>query len=234
MKPEIIAFDADDTLWNSEVYYRDSQAALNEILSPWAPAETVEAVTYEIETHNIPLYGYGIKSFTLSMLESAVKLSNGQIDGHHVTEILTLGRSMLEAEIELRPHVVETLEKLVENFRLMVITKGDLLDQTDKVERSGLAAFFSMVEVVNEKTTDSYSEILDRYRLSPRSFLMVGNSLQSDVVPVLELGGTAVHVPADTTWAYEKVENFDSSRQGFFELEHLGQLPALVDRMREE
>ena len=234
MKPEIIAFDADDTLWHSEVYYRDAQAALNEILSMWAAPKVIEEVTYEIETCNIPLYGYGIKSFTLSMLEAAVKISNGSVNGSQVAEILAVGRAMLKAEVKLRPHVVETLEKLSKSYRLMVITKGDLLDQTDKVERSGLAPYFSMVEVVNEKTTETYREILGRYNLSPQGFLMIGNSLSSDVLPVLELGGIAVHVPADTTWAYEMVEDFDPTRRDFYELEHIGQLPALIARVFSE
>ncbi len=232
MKPDIIAFDADDTLWHSEFLYRDAQAALNEILSPWAQSKVVEEVTYEIETRNIPVYGYGIKSFTLSMLEAAVKISNGAVGGSQVAEIIGLGRAMLKAEVELRPHVVETLEKLSKSYRLMVITKGDLLDQTDKVERSGLAPFFSMVEVVNEKDTATYRQILDRYKLSPQGFLMIGNSISSDVLPVLELGGIAVHVPADTTWAFEIVENFNPDQQGFYELEHVGHLPELIDRIR--
>lgn len=231
MKPEIIAFDADDTLWHSEIHYRDAQAALNEILSPWAETEVIEKVTYDIETRNIPLYGYGIKSFTLSMLEAAVKLSKGRIDGSHVAQILALGRSMLEEKVELCPHVLETVQMLSASYRLMVITKGDLLDQTDKVQRSGLASYFSIVEVVNEKTTETYREILNRYHLSPNGFLMVGNSLSSDMLPVLAFGGVAVHVPADTTWAYEMVEDFDSNRQDFYELEHIGQLPALIDRV---
>ena len=231
MKPDIIAFDADDTLWHSEFLYRDAQSELNKILSPWANSETIEQVTYEIETRNIPLYGYGIKSFTLSMLEAAVEISNSKVDGHHVTEILALGRTMLKAEVELRPHVADTLETLSKSYRLMVITKGDLLDQTDKVERSGLAPYFSMVEVVNEKNTATYREILSRYKLSPQGFLMVGNSISSDVLPVLELGGIAVHVPADTTWAFEMVEGFNPNQPGCYELEHIGQLPALIERV---
>ncbi len=231
MKPDIIAFDADDTLWHSEVLYRDAQAALNDILSPWAEPRVVEEITYEIETRNIPVYGYGIKSFTLSMLEAAVRISNGAVDGGQVTEILAIGRAMLKAEVELRPHVMETLEKLSKSHRLMVITKGDLLDQTDKVERSGLAPYFSMVEVVNEKNAETYREIFDRYNLSPQSFLMVGNSISSDVLPVLELGGIAVHIPADTIWAYEMVDDFNPDQQGYYELEHIGQLPSLIDRI---
>lgn len=231
MKPDIIAFDADDTLWHSEVLYRDAQAALNRILAPWAQSRVVEEVTYEVETRNIPVYGYGIKSFTLSMLEAAVRISNGKVDGDHVAEILAIGRAMLKAEVKLRPHVMETLKKLSKSHRLMVITKGDLLDQTDKVERSGLAPYFSMVEVVNEKNAETYREIFDRYNLSPQGFLMVGNSISSDVLPVLELGGIAVHIPADTIWAYEMVDDFNPDQRGFYELEHVGQLPSLIDRI---
>ena len=190
----------------------------------------IEELTFAIETRNIPTYGYGIKSFTLSMLEAAVKLSDGQINGSHVDQILALGRAMLEAKVELCPHVSETIPELAKSFRLMVITKGDLLDQTDKVERSGLAAYFSIVEVVNEKTTETYREIINRYNLSPEKFLMVGNSLFSDVLPVLEFGGVAVHIPANTTWAHEMVDDFDPSQQGYYKLNHMGQLQPLINR----
>lgn len=230
MKPEIIAFDVDDTLWHNEVLYRDSQTALNEILAPWAEPKVIEETTYAIETRNIPTYGYGIKSFTLSMLEASVKLSDGRIDGSHVDRILALGRAMLEAEVELCPYVSDTIPELAKSFRLMVITKGDLLDQTDKVERSGLASYFSMVEVVNEKTTETYREILNRYHLSPEKFLMVGNSLFSDVLPVLDFGGVAVHIPGDTTWAHEMVDDFDPTQQGYYKLKHMGQLKPLISQ----
>jgi len=228
MKLDIIAFDADDTLWHNEIYYRNAQSALIQLLSPWKEPETIDRILYEIEMRNLPLYGYGIKAFTLTMIEAAVKISAGKITGGKIEEILAIGRSMLEAEVKLRPHVMDTLQTLSESHRLMVITKGDLLDQTGKVERSGLAPYFSMVEVVSKKTSGAYAAILKRHNLAPESFLMVGNSLPSDILPVLELGGKAVHIPADTTWAHETIYDFDTGLPGFYELEHIGDLPDLI------
>jgi putative hydrolase of the HAD superfamily len=228
MKLDMIAFDADDTLWHGEVHYREALAELQDILSPWcSPAKTEQAMD-RIEMQNLPLYGYGVKAFTLSMMEAAVALSDGKITGQQIGQILALGRGMLEAEVRLRPNVHQALQALSRTHPLIVITKGDLLDQTEKVERSGLAHYFSGVEVVNKKTPEIYRTILDRYQIAPRNFLMIGNSLPSDVIPVLALGGTAIHIPADTTWAHEMVDDFDTSQPGFYELEDLAQLPELV------
>ncbi len=231
MPLDMIAFDADDTLWHGEVYYRDAQARLKTLLTPWQDPETSGRILDEIEMRNLPLYGYGVKAFTLSMLEAAVAISDGQVQGDVVGEILALGREMLETEIELRPHVRETVQALSANYRLMVITKGDLLDQTDKVERSGLAPYFIAVEVLSKKDAPAYQAILDRYNLNPASFLMIGNSLPSDVIPVLELGGNAVHVPADTVWSHEMVDDFDTAQPHFWELEDISQLPGLLDEI---
>lgn len=228
MTLDLIAFDADDTLWHGEVHYREAQAELRSILAPWcSPAET-DRMMDEIDMQNLPLYGYGIKAFTLSMLEAAVALSKGEIQGEQVGQILALGRQMLEAEVRLQPHVHETLRALAQTHRLIVITKGDLLDQNDKVKRSGLTPYFSAVEVVSEKTPPVYQAILDRYQVAPAQFLMIGNSLPSDIIPVLAIGGAAVHIPADTTWAHETVADFDSDQRGFYELADLSQLPNFI------
>ena len=230
MTLDMIAFDADDTLWHGEVHYREAQAELQTILSPWcSPAET-ERVMDRLDMQNLPLYGYGVKAFTLSMMEAAVALSEGEIKGAQIGQILALGRRMLEAEVRLRPNVHQALRALSQTHRLIVITKGDLLDQTEKVERSGLASYFSGVEVVNKKTPEIYQAILDRYQVIPQNFLMIGNSLPSDVIPVLALGGKAIHIPADTTWAHEMVDNFDTGQPGFYELEDLAQLPDFIHR----
>lgn len=229
MPIDMIAFDADDTLWHGEIYYREAQAHLKTLLTPWQDPETIGAILDEIEMRNLPLYGYGVKAFTLSMLEAAVTITEGEITGNEVNQILTLGREMLETEVELRPHVLETVQALSADYRLMVITKGDLLDQTDKVERSGLAPYFTAVEVVSKKDTSTYRSILDLHHLDPAAFLMVGNSLPSDVIPVLALGGSAVHIPADTTWAHEMVKDFNADQPGFWELEDVRQLPTLIE-----
>lgn len=228
MKLDMIAFDADDTLWHGEVHYREAQAELQNILTPWCTPVQTEQLMDKIEMQNLPLYGYGVKAFTLSMMEAAVALSGGEIKGEQIGQILALGRQMLEAEVRLRPNVGQALQVLSQTYRLIVITKGDLLDQTEKVERSGLAHYFSAVEVVNEKTPQVYQAILDRYQVSPANFLMIGNSLPSDIIPVLALGGTAIHIPGDTTWAHEMVDDFDTQQPGFYELEDLAQLPDLV------
>lgn len=229
MKIDIIAFDADDTLWENEVLYQKAQERLKEILSQWEASAVIDEVLYETEMRNLPLYGYGIKAFSLSMIETAIKVSDGKISGNIISKILEMTQSMLDADIKLYPYVNDTLKELSEMYPLMVITKGDLLDQTSKIKRSGLAKYFSITEVINDKTSEDYRAILGRHGLLPETFLMVGNSLRSDVLPVLELGGKAVYIPAETTWAHEVVSEFDFRSEDFFELEHLGQLPDLVN-----
>ena len=225
---KMIAFDADDTLWHNEVYYHDAQEELKEILAEWAQADTIAEQLNILEMRNLPLYGYGVKAFILSMIETAFLVSEGQMQGEMIERILTIGRSMLGAEIILHQHVAETLRTLTQAYSLMVITKGDLLDQTNKIERSGLRDYFSLVEIVNDKTADSYRRILSKYHLNPENFLMVGNSLRSDILPILQLGGKAVLIPADTTWEHEMVPDFEKSQAGFFEITEMCQLPDLI------
>jgi putative hydrolase of the HAD superfamily len=229
MKIDMIAFDADDTLWDNEVLYQNAQEGLKEILSPWGNPEVIDKALYETEMRNLPLYGYGIKAFSLSMIETAIQISKGEIHGIKILKILDIAQSMLQAEVKLRPYVRETLETLSQDYPLMVITKGDLLDQISKIKRSGLEGYFSITEVINDKTLETYRAILQRHDLLPERFLMVGNSLRSDVLPVLALGGKAVYVPAETTWKHEVVSEFDGHSEYFFELEHLGLLPGLVE-----
>ena len=228
---EMIAFDADDTLWHNEVYYQDALEELKTILSEWAKADAVIDRLNEIELRNLPIYGYGIKAFVLSMIETAFLVSGGQMRGDTIEKILSIGRTMLNAVVLPRDNVKETLQKLSEMYPLMVITKGDLLDQTRKIERSGLRDYFSLVEIVNDKTPDSYLEVLNKYHLNPENFLMVGNSLRSDILPILQLGGTAVHIPAESTWEHEMVPDFDKSQAGFFEIAKMDQLPDLIARI---
>jgi len=228
MRINMIGFDADDTLWENEILYQEAQGELKAILRPWGTAEAIDEALFKTEMRNLPLYGYGIKAFALSMIETAIQISGGAVTGDQILEILAKVRAMLEADVRLRPYVRETLSALSEDYPLMLITKGDLLDQTAKVERSGLGRFFKIVEIVNEKTPETYSVILKRYHLSPETFLMVGNSIKSDVLPILELGGTAVHIPADTTWAHEIVPGMAGETHGYYELDDLGELPELV------
>jgi putative hydrolase of the HAD superfamily len=228
MPIETIAFDADDTLWHAEVHFREVSAKILDLLLQWKDADEVDRTLNEIEMHNLPRYGYGVKGYILSMVEGAIAVSGGEIRAEQVGQILALGQQMLKAEVELRPGVEACLEALSGKYRMIVITKGDLLDQNDKVQRSGLAEYFSAVEVVSQKTPEVYAAILERHRLAPETFLMVGNSIPSDVIPVLAVGGKAVQIPADTTWAHEMVDDFDNTQAGFYELEHLGELPELL------
>ncbi len=228
MQIDLIGFDADDTLWQTEVHYIQAQRSLGKILNQLESAEKINEILYEIEINNLTRYGYGIKAFVLSMIEAAIRISGGKIRGDQIEQILEIGMKMLDAEVILQPHVQETLEHLSSTYRLMILTKGDLLDQTNKVKRSGLASFFFTVEVVNDKTPETYASILEKHRVSPENFLMIGNSIRSDVYPVLKLGGTAVYIPADSIWEHEIVPGFDTSQNGFYSLEHIGQLFELI------
>lgn len=231
MTIKIIAFDADDTLWENEFLYQNALAELRDILSPWESPEIINKIVNDIEHRNMEQYGYGIKAFTLSLIEAAVKITDYKIQGEAIAKILAIGRSMLEADIHILPNVVETLKALNGKYPLMVITKGDLLDQSAKIKRSGLAEFFKAVEIVNDKTEDAYLKILENHYINPQQFLMVGNSIRSDILPILNIGGKAVYIPAETTWAHEMVPDFEPGNHGFYELRHIGELPDLIERI---
>ena len=228
---DVIALDADDTLWHNETWYLQAKSSYGQLLSPYHSPEWVEKRLDELESQNVPSYGYGIKSFTLSMIEAAIDLTDGQITGSEIQAILDLGRQMLMAEVPLFEHTEETLVKLSTAHDLMLITKGDLFEQGKKVERSGLGKHFRYVEIVGEKTATTYRTILERHKLDPERFLMVGNSMKSDILPVLEIGGRAVFIPYEHTWVHERVLDGGVERGGYFELEHLGQLPEFVEKL---
>lgn len=226
-----IAFDADDTLWQNETLFHRAQDQLAQILSEWEAPERVRRAIIETEIRNLPIYGYGIKAFTLSMIETALEISHGELSVDKVEEILGLGRSMLDAEVQLLPQVEETLQALSEDYRLMMVTKGDPLDQTSKLSQSGLGSYFSIVEILDHKTPETYQQILEKYHLDVQRFLMIGNSLRSDIAPVLALGGKAVHIPNSTTWELERLDGFDPTQAGFYVIESLSQLPALIEKI---
>jgi putative hydrolase of the HAD superfamily len=225
---DTIAFDADDTLWHSENLYAETQAQLRQLLRDYAPPDQIDRVLHETEMRNLGLYGYGIKGFALSMLEAALELSADHIQGHEVRQVFDLARHMLSAEVELLAHAVEVVARLAEVYPLMLITKGDLFDQESKIERSGLKPYFRHIEIVSDKTSAAYAALLAKHHLEPARFLMVGNSLRSDILPVVALGGHAIHIPYHITWAHEHVEQTNAA--GYETLEHLGQLPAAIER----
>ncbi|HEY5158787.1 MAG TPA: HAD family hydrolase [Anaerolineales bacterium] len=228
---DVIAFDADDTLWHNERIYAGVQASFARLLSPYHPKEVVEARLYQTETRNIKSFGYGIKSFTLSMIETAVELTEGTISSKEIQAIIDLGKGMLGAEVELLEHTDGTIAQLAASYRLMVITKGDLQDQQTKIARSGLGQYFQYIEVVNDKTRDIYSQLLRKLSIQPERFLMVGDSLRSDILPILELGGQAVYIPYQITWLHESAEIPPQDTPGFHQIENLGRLPGLLEQL---
>jgi putative hydrolase of the HAD superfamily len=235
---DLIALDADDTLWENEVYYTQAKVQFIRILAPYCEdARAVELRLDEIEEDNVSLYGYGIKSFNLSMIQAAIEISAGQVSTDELQVILGLGREMLALTVRLFPHTKEMLAELSKVTDLMLLTKGDVFEQTQKIRRTGLGSYFRHIEIVGEKTIETYELLLKRHAVAPSRFLMVGNSLKSDVLPVLELGGAAVYIPYENTWAHEMKVDASAAiqkalaRNGYYQLEHLGQLPELVRRL---
>ena len=181
-----------------------------------------------MEKRNLALFGYGIKGFMLSMIESAIELTESKISGADIQRIIDLGKEMLTHPIEILPGIVETIEQLKSNYQLLIITKGDLWDQETKIARSGIADLFDHIEIVSEKTPIAYQAILDRYQIEPSTFLMIGNSLKSDILPVCEIGGNAVHIPFHDTWVHEKMDAHQISEVKFTELSDIRDLMAYL------
>lgn len=203
---QVIGFDADDTLWVNETYFLETEQKLRLLLAPYADPEAVPAELYQTETRNMPLYGYGVKAYILSVIETAVRITRGKVPAHVIDQIITLGKEQLAKPVELLDGVEETLNALVGRYRLIVVTKGDLLDQQQKLRRSGIEHLFHHVEIMSDKTDREYRSLLNHLDIRPEEFLMIGNSLRSDILPPLHLGCYAIHVPYETTWAHEQVD----------------------------
>ena len=229
---DVIAFDADDTLWHNEPIYRGAQRQVLDILAHYHDQEWIERRMYETEIRNLEHYGYGIKGFTLSMIETAIELTEGRISGAEIGRIIELTREMFKAPVELLDGVEETLTTLAASHELMLITKGDLFEQQAKIARSGLSGLFGKIEIVPVKIRETYQSIVARHEISPHRFLMVGNSIRSDVLPVIEMGGRAVHIPYETTWEHEIVPEEELAGREFMRLAHIRELPAFVDELK--
>lgn len=219
----MIAFDADDTLWHNETFFSDTQAQFKNLLNKYHDHEIIEKKLYDVEIRNLEHFGYGVKGFTLSMIETAIELTEGRILGKEIQTIIDYGKSMLKAPVELLPDVKSVISQLSQEIPIMIITKGDLFDQESKVARSGIADFFTHVEILSQKKKADYETILNKYNIPPQQFLMVGNSLASDILPIIELGGHAVHIPYHTTWAHEVVEKKNDVKDKHITLESMGQ-----------
>lgn len=227
-----IGLDADDTLWQNEQFFKLSEARFRELLADHAAPEHLSERLLAAERRNLSHYGYGIKAFTLSMIDTALEVTERRVPGEVISTILAMGREMLAHPVETLPGVPETLERLAKSHRLILVTKGDLFDQERKLAASGLAEFFHAVEIVSEKAPEVYGRIFAQYGDGPKSGLMAGNSLKSDVVPAIEAGAWGVHIPHELTWALEHVEApVDAAR--FRALDRISELPDLIAGIEE-
>ena len=225
----VLGFDADDTLWHNEVIFERVHERFRALLARYHDAATVDRTQFATEMRNLELYGYGIKGFTLSAIETAIELTKGQISSEEIRTLLMHGKEMLEHPVDLLEGVHEVLQSVAGTHQLLLITKGDLRDQERKLAKSGLAKFFTAVEIVSEKSEATYAAILRRHNVAPSDFLMIGNSLKSDIAPVLALGGSAAHIPYPLTWAYERDVQLPVAPGRFFELKNIRDLPGLIN-----
>lgn len=203
---KVLAFDADDTLWENEPYFREVEEKFGDLMEDYLPRHTITRELLRTEIENIELYGYGIKAFILSMVETAIRISDRTIPLSGVEKIIKLGREMLEKPVVLLPGVEGVLQQLMGKFRLVMATKGDLLDQERKLKKSKLEKYFHHIEIMSEKKEVDFEKLIRHLDIIPHEFAMIGNSIKSDVLPVLNLGGVGIHVPFHTTWAHETVE----------------------------
>ena len=228
MNPKIIAFDADDTLWHNEPYFDEAQAKFCELFSGYASNQEILQLILSHQVKNLPLYGFGIKAFVLSMIESALELTNHQISGTGIEKIIKIGKDLLQKPVELLPEVENVLQQLKGSYKLVVATKGDLKDQHRKLHDSGIGHYFHHIEVMSDKRELDYEKMLGRLDTKSEDFIMIGNSLKSDVLPVLNIGGHGYHIAYHTTWEYEKID-FEIKHDNFKSLEKITDvLPILL------
>lgn len=225
-----IGFDADDTLWQNEQFFRMTEERFAALLAGHADPDHLSERLLEAERRNLQLYGFGIKGFTLSMIETAVEVTGGRVPSSVIGDILAAGREMLQHPVETLPHVRDTLEELAGSYRLIMITKGDLFDQERKLAQSGLGELFDAVEIVSDKNASTYERVFTRHADGAERAMMVGNSLKSDVVPAIQAGSWGVYVPHDLTWVLEHVEP-PSGAPRFRQIEHLGKLKELIEEI---
>jgi putative hydrolase of the HAD superfamily len=228
-----LGFDADDTLWHNESIFEEAHRRYCALLSRWHDADTVERTLFATEMRNLELFGYGVKSHALSSIEAAIAMTQGQISSEEIRAILELAKGMLAHPVELLEGAAEVVPELARRYRLVLLTKGDLRDQERKLRKSGLEPHFAHVEILSEKDASIYQRVFARHAIAPEQFLMVGNSLKSDILPVLDLGGRAVYVPYRITWQAERAEPPQDPAQAarFFQIRTLRELPDLLARL---
>ena len=212
---KVIGFDADDTLWINETFFRDAELEFARLLSPYETANKIDQELFKKEMDNLGLYGYGVKAFVLSMVESAIEISNGSVSNKTLSSILNIGKTMLNQPVELLDGVEDVLKTLSKKYRLILATKGDLLDQERKLEKSGLTDYFHHIEVLSDKKEANYSKLLNHLDINPSEFLMIGNSLKSDILPLVNIKAHAIHVPFHTTWVHEQVTEEETNGKAY-------------------
>lgn len=226
---KVIGFDADDTLWVNETYFRDAETQFAKLLNQFETENKIDQELFKMEMKNLPVYGYGVKGFVLSMVEMALELSNNTVSNKTIAEILNIGKDMINKPVELLEGVEEVLEKLSGKYRLIVATKGDLLDQERKLEKSGLLDYFHHIEVLSDKKEENYSRLLIHLDIKPEEFLMLGNSLKSDVLPIVAIGAKAIHIPFHTTWAHEEVDVNANAAKSYKTLKNLSEVISVLN-----
>ncbi len=227
MKLTTLGFDADDTLWENERFFKLTEERFTELLIDFAEPDHLRERLLAAERRNLKFYGFGIKGFTLSMVETAIEVTDERVPARVIEKILAAGREMHAHPVETLPYVRETLEQLAPNYRMVLITKGDLFDQERKLAASGLGELFDAIEIVSDKTAETYSRIFSATGSSPQHAMMVGNSLKSDILPAIEAGSWGVHIPHDLTWALEHADEPIDAKH-FRRLDHVGEVPALL------
>ncbi len=202
---KVVVFDADDTLWENETFYRDSEEAFSELMSEYLGSDDVKKELLEVEIKNLPILGFGIKGFIISMVETAMAITEGEIAAETIKKIIKIGKDQLEKPVHILENVKDVLSQLKKKYRLILATKGDLLEQEIKIEKSGLIDYFEHCEVLSDKKAPNYRKLFDKLKIKPAEVVMIGNSVKSDVLPIIEIGGKAIHIPYHTTWEYEKM-----------------------------
>ncbi|WOD43075.1 HAD family hydrolase [Hwangdonia lutea] len=226
---KVIGFDADDTLWVNETYFREAEDEIQRLLSKYETPNKIDQELFKMEMKNLPLYGYGVKAFILSMVEVALELSNYNVSNKTIEAILNIGKNMLEKPVELLDGVEDVLSVLSKKYRLILATKGDLLDQERKLEKSGLTKYFHHIEVLSDKQERNYSNLLSHLDIKPSEFLMIGNSLKSDVLPLVNINAHAIHIPFHTTWAHETVSKKETNGKTYKTISGLREVLNLLD-----
>ena len=227
---KVIGFDADDTLWLNETYFREAELKFSKLMAPYETANKIDQELFKRQIENLPLYGYGIKGFILSMVEIGLELSNDTLSNTTINAILNIGKDMLTKPVDLLEGVEEVLLALSQNFRLIVVTKGDLLDQERKLEKSGLSHYFHHIEVVSDKQEANYSKLLNHLDIKPSEFLMIGNSLKSDILPLINIKARAIHVPFHTTWIHEQVITTEKESKKYKTITSLLEVLSIVNK----